>query len=96
MTESHRQLGGSLIIAVIASLIITYISGFFRPLIPFRTIDILEWGSPFPYLTRLAGASQLPTHVDWTMAIVDFIIWAIIVFLIVYVIWGRRCHDTSP
>ena len=90
MNESRRRAGVSVIIAVIASLIITYISGFFRPLIPYRTIDVLEWGSPFPYLTRIAGASQLPRHVDWTMAFVDFVIWAIIVFLIVFYAWARR------
>ena len=79
----------SALIAAVASLVITYISGFFRPLFPQMTVDVLQWGSPFPYLHRVVTFPG-PPFVDWTMAGVDFIIWGIVVFLIVYLVWMWR------
>jgi len=74
------------IIAVIAGIVITWISGFFTPLFPERTVDVLQWGSPFPYLHRVV-TFHIPPAVDWTMAVLDFVIWTVIVFVILYLAW---------
>ncbi len=89
MALNSTRLGISLIIAVIAGVVITYVSGFFRPLFPEMTVDVLQWGSPFPYLHRVVTFPG-PPFVNWTMAAVDFIIWFLIVFAIVFVVWGMR------
>ena len=86
MTTGVRRAAISAAVAVVASLVITWVSGFFRPLFPQMTVDVLQWGSPFPYLYRVV-TFRGPPSVDWTMAWVDFIIWGIIVFLIVFPGW---------
>jgi len=73
-------------IAIIAGIVITWITGFFPPLFPERTVDVLQWGSPFAYLHRVVTFHTAP-FVDWTMAFVDFVIWAVIVFVILYLAW---------
>jgi len=77
------------IIAVVSGIVITWISGFFTPLFPERTIDVLQWGSPFPYLHRVVTFHTAP-FVDWTMAFVDFLIWAVAVLLVLYLGWASR------
>jgi hypothetical protein len=77
------------ILSVIAGIVITYLSGFFTPLFPQMTVDVLQWGSPFPYLHRVVTFPG-PAFVDWAMALVDFVIWAVIVFLILYFGWASR------
>jgi hypothetical protein len=52
MEENLSMIRISVIFAGIVGIIITYASGFFRPLLPERTIDLLQRGSPFPYLQR--------------------------------------------
>jgi hypothetical protein len=74
--------------ALIVGLAITYVSGFLAPLFPSQTVDVLQWGSPFPYLHRVV-TFQAPPSVDWTMAIIDCLIWAIIAFVILHFIWPR-------
>jgi hypothetical protein len=93
MEENFRRMGISVIIAVIVGIIITYVSGFFRPLLPERTIDLLQWGSPFPYLHRVVTFPG-PPFINWTMAAMDFIIWGILVFAIVFTAWGLRKPST--
>ncbi len=90
MNIHRKSVALSAAIAVTGGLIVTYATGFFRPLFPFRTVDVLEWGSPFPYLTRIAGAGGLPKHLDWTNAVVDFLIWAIIIFVASLFIMERK------
>jgi hypothetical protein len=67
-------------------MIITWISGFATPLFPERTVDVLQWGSPFLYLHRVMSFHTAP-FVDWTMAFVDFVIWAVLVFVILHLAW---------
>jgi hypothetical protein len=82
----HRRACMAGFIAVVAGIVITWISGFFTPLFPERTVDVLQWGSPFAYLHRVVTFHTAP-FVDWTMAFVDFVIWTVIVFVIVYLAW---------
>jgi hypothetical protein len=89
MALNSTRLGISLGIAIIAGIVITYVSGFFRPLFPEMTVDVLQWGSPFPYLHRVVTFPG-PAFVNWSMGAVDFIIWFLIVFAIVFVVWGMR------
>jgi large-conductance mechanosensitive channel len=77
------------ILAVITGIVIAYISGFFPPLILRKTVDVLQWGSPFPYIHRVVTFYTAP-FVDWTMALVDFVIWAVLVFLVLYFGWASR------
>lgn len=79
----HRKACRAGIIAVIAGIVITWISGFFTPLFPERTVDVLQWGSPFPYLHRVV-TFHIPPAVDWPMAFVDFVIWTVIAFILLY------------
>jgi hypothetical protein len=79
-----------LIIAVIGGAVLTWLSGFLRPLLPERTVDVLQWGSPFPYLHKVVTFPGSP-FVDWTMAAVDFVIWTIMFIIIIYIVWISRC-----
>jgi hypothetical protein len=74
--------------ALIVGLAVTYVSGFLAPLFPSQTVDVLQWGSPFPYLHRVV-TFQAPPSVDWTMAIIDCLIWTIIAFVILHFIWPK-------
>ena len=74
--------------ALIVGLAITYFSGFLTPLFPQMTVDVLQWGSPFPYLHRVV-TFQSPPFVDWPMAIIDCLIWTIIAFVILHFIWTK-------
>ena len=74
--------------ALIVGLAITYFSGFLTPLFPQMTVDVLQWGSPFPYLHRVV-TFQSPPFVDWPMAVIDCLIWTIIAFVILHFIWPR-------
>jgi hypothetical protein len=74
--------------ALIVGLAITYVSGFLTPLFPQMTVDVLQWGSPFPYLHRVV-TFQGAAFVDWPMAVIDCLIWTIIAFLILHFIWPR-------
>ena len=75
--------------AIVLGILITWMTGFFTPLFPQSTVDVLQWGSPFPYLHRVVTFT-IPPAVDWTAAFVDFVIWAVIVFLILYFGWASR------
>ena len=57
---------------------------------PEKTVDVLQWGSPFSYLLRVVTFSG-PAFVDWSMAAVDFVIWTIMFIIIIYVVWLSRC-----
>jgi len=74
--------------ALIVGLAVTYVSGFLPPLFPGKTVDVLQWGSPFPYLHRVV-TFQAPPSVDWTMAIIDCLIWTVIAFVILHFIWPK-------
>ncbi len=74
--------------ALIVGIAITYFSGFLTPLFPERTVDVLQWGSPFPYL-HLVATFPGPAFVDWPIAVIDCLIWTIIAFVILYFIWPR-------
>ena len=92
MNDCYRRNAIIILTSVISALVITYISGFFRPLLPERTVDVLQWGSPFPYLHRVVTFHGQP-FADWNMAVVDFIFWFIIIFVIIYLanfLWGRN------
>jgi hypothetical protein len=78
--------------ASILGIIITWFTGFFTPLFPQMTVDVLQWGSPFPFLHRVVTFPG-PAFVDWTMAFVDFVIWAVIVFLILFFGWAFRVRQ---
>jgi hypothetical protein len=85
------QLTG-LTIAAIGGAVLTWLSGFLRPLLPERTVDVLQWGSPFPYLHKVV-TFQGPPFVDWSMAAVDFGIWSIMFIIIIYGVWISRCKE---
>jgi hypothetical protein len=85
----HKKVCKVGILAAILGIVITWFTGFFTPLFPQMTVDVLQWGSPFPYLHRVVTFAG-PAFVDWTMAFVDFVIWTIIVFLILYFGWASR------
>jgi hypothetical protein len=74
--------------ALIVGLAVTYVSGFLTPLFPEKTVDVLQWGSPFPYLHRVV-TFQAPPSVDWPIAVLDCLIWTIIAFVILHFIWPR-------
>src|SRR5512137_1499419 len=85
-----------LIIAAIGGAVLTWLSGFLRPLLPERTVDVLQWGSPFPYLHKVVTFPG-PPFVDWSMAAVDFTVWTIMFIVIIYVVWISRCtEEKSP
>jgi hypothetical protein len=79
-----------LTIAAIGGVVLTWLSGFLRPLLPERTVDVLQWGSPFPYLHKVVTFPG-PPFVDWSMAAVDFGIWTIMFMVIIYGVWISRC-----
>jgi len=81
-----------IIFALIGGAAITWLSGFLSPLLPEKTVDVLQWGSPFPYLHRVVTFSG-PAFVDWSMAAVDFVIWTIMFIIIIYVVWLSRCRE---
>jgi hypothetical protein len=72
--------------ALIVGLAITYVSGFLAPLFPDRTVDVLQWGSPFPYLYRVV-AFQAPPSVDWRIAVLDCLIWTVVAAVILSFLW---------
>ena len=82
----------AIIIAVLGGAVLTWLSGFLNPLLPERTVDVLQWGSPFPYLHRVVTFKG-PAFVDWSMAAVDFVIWTIMFIIIIYVVWLSRCKE---
>jgi hypothetical protein len=79
-----------LIIAIIGGAALTWLSGFLRPLLPEKSVDVLQWGSPFPYLHKVVTFPG-PPFVDWSTAAVDFVIWTILFIIIMYVVWISRC-----
>jgi len=79
-----------LTIAAIGGAVLTWLSGFLRPLLPERTVDVLQWGSPFPCLHKVVTFPGQP-FVDWSMAAVDFGIWTIMFMVIIYGVWISRC-----
>ena len=81
----------SVIFAIIVGIAVTWFSKFVPPVFPARTVDILQWGSPFPYLFRVV-TFQIPPTVNWAMAFLDFAIWALIAFVILYLIWPE-CRE---
>jgi hypothetical protein len=74
--------------ALIVGIAITYFSGFLTPLFPEKTVDVLQWGSPFPYLHRVVTFKGAP-FVDWPVAVIDCLIWTIITFVILHFIWPK-------
>ena len=86
----------AVIVSLIGGLLVTGISGLFRPLFPYRTVDVLEWGSPFPYLSRVV-TFRGPPFVDWGTATLDYLIWTIVIFIVLFVvcsIWPRHQAET--
>jgi hypothetical protein len=84
------------IIAALGGAVLTWLSGFLHPLLPERTVDVLQWGSPFPYLHRVVSFPG-PPFVDWSMAVVDFMIWTVMFTIIIYAVWISRCKgDKTP
>jgi|APFre7841882654_1041346.scaffolds.fasta_scaffold06910_1 ABC-type dipeptide/oligopeptide/nickel transport system permease subunit len=82
----------AIIFALMGGAAITWLSGFLRPLLPEKTVDVLQWGSPFPFLHKVVTFNG-PVFVDWSMAAVDFVIWTIMLFIIIYVVWLSRCRE---
>jgi hypothetical protein len=80
------------IISLIGGVLVTWLTGFFRPLFPFMTVDVLEWGSPFPYLTRVV-TFRGPAFINWETAAIDFIIWTIIIFIVLFLVCLYRSPD---
>ena len=80
----------AVIIALAGGAILTWLSGFLPPLLPEMTVDVLQWGSPFPFLHRVVTFSG-PPFIDWSMAAVDFIIWTLMFIVIIYVVWLSQC-----
>lgn len=78
--------------SLVVGIAIAYFSGFLTPLFPERTVDVLLWGSPFPYLHRVLTFPG-PAIVDWPIAVLDCVIWTIIAFLILYFLWPRCAMD---
>ena len=81
--------------ALVVGIAITYFSGFLTPLFPERTVDVLQWGSPFPYLHRVVTFPG-PAFVDWPIAVLDCAIWTVIALVILHFIWpkaamGEKC-----
>ena len=79
------------IVSLIGGLLVTGISGLFRPLLPYRTVDVLEWGSPFPYLSRVV-TFRGPPFVNWGTAILDYLIWTIVIFIVLFLVSSRWPH----
>jgi hypothetical protein len=90
MKKSIRLKLTGLTIAANRGAVLTCRSGFLRPLLPDRTVDVLQWGSPFPYLHKIVTFPG-PPFVDWSMAAVDFGIWTIMFMVIIYGVWISRC-----
>jgi hypothetical protein len=76
------------VISLIGGLLVTGISGLFRPLFPYRTVDVLEWGSPFPYLSRVV-TFRGPPFVDWTTAVLDYVIWTVVIFIVLFLVCSK-------
>jgi hypothetical protein len=74
-----------IVISLIGGLLVTGLSGLFRPLFPYRTVDVLEWGSPFPYLSRVV-TFRGPPFVDWTTAVLDYVIWTFVIFIVLFLV----------
>lgn len=81
-----------IIISLIGGILVTWLTGFFRPLFPVRTVDVLEWGSPFPYLTRVV-TFRGPAFINWETATIDFMLWAIIIFVVLFLVCLHRPSD---
>ena len=74
--------------ALVVGIAITYFSGFLRPLFPEQTVDVLQWGSPFPYLHRVVTFSG-PQAVDWPIAVLDAAVWSVLAFIVLYIAWPK-------
>jgi hypothetical protein len=90
---NHRKIWLSAIFAIAVGIVVTWLSGFVRPFFPLSSMETLQWGSPFPYLDRVV-TFPLPPTMNWTMAFVDFAIWALIAFVILYLAWPE-CEETE-
>ncbi len=67
-----------LIASIIVGVILTLITGQFLDPFAGIQIDIVEYGAPFAYVSRV-----IPTRItsyDYVSAIVDVIFWSVIVF----------------
>jgi hypothetical protein len=78
--------------ALVVGIAITYFSGFATPLFPQMTVDVLQWGSPFPYLHRVVTFPG-PAFVDWPMAVLDTLIWTVLAFIVLYFAWPKGAGE---
>jgi len=78
--------------ALVVGIAITYFSGFLRPIFPQMTVDVLQWGSPFPYLHRVVTFAG-PASVDWPMAVIDAAIWSGLAFIVLYFTWPKGAEE---
>jgi len=78
--------------ALVVGIAITYFSGFLSPLFPQMTVDVLQWGSPLPYLHRVVTFPG-PAFVDWWTALLDAVIWTVLAYIVLYFAWPKGSEE---
>jgi len=79
-----------IVFSIVGGLVITLLTGIFTNM-PAKLLGAVHYGYPFAWLIRLVIA---PEHFPWRVnimnLIMDFVIWSIIVFIIIFGVTSVR------
>jgi ABC-type Fe3+-siderophore transport system permease subunit len=77
------------IISIVLGVIVAFISGYFHNPLAGRTIDFIQNGMPFTWITYIAGSNK-PRNILWSHLFTDVVFWTVVFYSILYVTMIRR------
>jgi multisubunit Na+/H+ antiporter MnhB subunit len=84
----RRSIRG-VIISIVLGVIVAFISGYFYNPPAGKTIDFIQNGMPFTWITYIAGSNKL-RNILWSQLFIDVVFWTVVFYSILYVTMIRR------
>lgn len=79
----------AVVLAVVGGVVITLLTGLIENM-PAMLVGAVHYGYPLAWLTRLVIAPEFnPWRVDYVNLVIDFVVWAVVVWLILFA-WSKR------